>query len=859
MFNFTIYQKDGLGLCRSFGAEAFRPLISKHPKLFPHGDKLDDEQIVNAVINNYQKSVVSDYLHQLVHDELKHVQRYKEQLMAKGESELDSLSYALLCTLFRKDLDMYLKLSKVTLNPYENKKLHNYIAKYGNQQFSIEKKLQSLSASRDQATTAKSNAPAPKKNEPQTKTTTDSETKHANMKKVSSTDYNAARMSHSALLKSIETSRQRLKTLNVEIDTSRQRLKTLNVEIDTKLKRLRTITDSLDLNSSNLDHIKQELQDKTNELNTITQQIDKKNNELEYQANLAEQQKAQTQAGVVDTSKALVSIKDEHTSKEVDEKTTELERIGKQIDEKNAELEGIGKQIDEKNAELEGIGKQIVEKNAELHGITQQIDKSTNHLGYQATIVDLRSKEPDSDAVDASKQLELIKDEIASKTKERDQVVQDLEVKNNEHQNILAQIIQRNSELREKSKEIELQTKELEHLKQQYSRYATVSKALESSIQNKQRTYANIQDKNAHLDGVDTAPALDAPLYDDSDAHSDAVESSNAAAAVSADVPAVATEAVSAAVPSAVPATVTAVVGEAGAIGGVAVGSASYQIGTAALSEAGQTLTSWDQAIEELAENLACSGVNSSHIDDCCTGLAVFMLSAYLLKQPILLVGPNAIEIIEAFCSTLDDGRYGILSCDGPYNPQAIESIGLNNESIVVINNLLSSSWTNRIHEILSKKDMFFIAVHPYKEDLQVEPSSLYNYFMPVCTEFVVSDIPHGDFVGGHPQVSLSFNENDKNAPRALGFNMLSKFAPSPIAIKRIKRVLSTMLSLTHTKSDEGKSLYCSQLLLSVAPLAYASQSLDTFFELMNEPNSNNEKDFNKVTQLLNFLSGSDD
>lgn len=799
MFNFIIDRNDILKLCRAFGGNAFRPLMSELPSFFKNSDQLNDQDIITVVTNNYQNSVVRDYLHQLVYVEIHLVKRNMAQLKALGQNELDSLSYALLCSLFKNAIDCYLKYAHVTLKPAALKALRKYIADFGHHNYSIDTKLKSLSQAQAQATTAKSNASAPKKNEPQTKTV--------------SLAQSSAEETHPISLTA-------LSKLNDDIEIARQ----------SKM----AIDQSVRARKQNLANLEDLIKEKTAELNTITQQIDKKNNELEYQASLAEQQKSQTQAGVVDTSKALDSIKDEHTSKEIDEKTTELERIGKQIDEKNAELEGIGKQIDVKNAELEGIGKQIDEKNAELHGITQQIDKSTNQLGYQATIVEQRSKEPDSDAVDASKQLELIKDEIASKTKERDQVVQDLEVKNNEHLNTLAQIIQRNAELREKSKEIEQQTKELEHLKQQYSRYAAVSKALESSIQNEQRTHTNIHDQNAQLNVDAAAPATDASIHTEGKAQS-------------------------AAVATVVPAVVGDVGVVAGAIGGVAVGCASYQIGTTALSEAGQTLTSWDQAIEELADNLACSGVNSSHIDDCCTGLAVFMLSAYLLKQPILLVGPNAREIIEAFSSTLDDGRYGILSCDGPYNPQAVESIGLNNESIVVINNLLSSSWTNRIHEILSKKNVFFIAVHPYKEDLQVEPSSLYNYFMPVCTEFVVSDIPHGEFVGGHPHVSLSFNENDKNAPRAVGFNMLSKFAPSPIAIKRIKRVLATMLALTQTKSEESKSLYCSQLLLTVAPLAYASQSLDTFFELMNEPNSNNEKDFNKVTQLLNFLSGSDD
>lgn len=43
----------------------------------------------------------------------------------------------------------------------------------------------------------------------------------------------------------------------------------------------------------------------------------------------------------------------------------------------------------------------------------------------------------------------------------------------------------------------------------------------------------------------------------------------------------------------------------------------------------------------------------------------------------------------------------------------------------------------NRLPEILSNKDIFYIATHPYAEDIQVEPKSLYGFILPLFTEFL--------------------------------------------------------------------------------------------------------------------------
>ena len=74
----------------------------------------------------------------------------------------------------------------------------------------------------------------------------------------------------------------------------------------------------------------------------------------------------------------------------------------------------------------------------------------------------------------------------------------------------------------------------------------------------------------------------------------------------------------------------------------------------------------------------------------------------------------------------------------------------MNGESIVIINNFLVSGWINRLPEILSQKDIFYVATHPYAEDIQVEPKSLYGFMLPLFTELLVDKKATGKYYGGY-------------------------------------------------------------------------------------------------------------
>ncbi|WP_300623992.1 hypothetical protein [uncultured Megasphaera sp.] len=233
---------------------------------------------------------------------------------------------------------------------------------------------------------------------------------------------------------------------------------------------------------------------------------------------------------------------------------------------------------------------------------------------------------------------------------------------------------------------------------------------------------------------------------------------------------------------------------------------------------------SWTDVINTAVFELAEAGVPEQYKN----GLAAFLCAAYIKKQPLLLVGPNAIDIIQAFSAAVTAHKHGILCCEGSYAHQAVEKIGADGESIVIINNFLASGWINRLPEILSKKDIFYVATHPYAEDIQVEPKSLYGFMLPLFTEFLVNKNATGKYYGGYFADDFKTYSTPKGTRKEL--TVLSKFALSPLVRNRINSLVTTMHDIHPTATADDDFLLC------IFPIAYASMAINKLVEIIADP-----------------------
>ena len=233
---------------------------------------------------------------------------------------------------------------------------------------------------------------------------------------------------------------------------------------------------------------------------------------------------------------------------------------------------------------------------------------------------------------------------------------------------------------------------------------------------------------------------------------------------------------------------------------------------------------SWADVINTAVFELAEAGIAEQYR----SGLSAFLCAAYIEKQPLLLTGPNAIDIAQAFSAAVTAHKHGVLCCEGNHVRQAIKKMDADDEDIVIINNLLASGWMNRLPEILSQKDIFYIATHPYAEDIQVEPQSLYSFMLPLFTEFLVKEKATGKYHGGYFSDDFKPYSAEKSARKELP--VLSKFGLSSLVRSNINSLMATMHNIYPSATTDDDFLFC------IFPIAYASMAIDELTEAVVDP-----------------------
>lgn len=228
---------------------------------------------------------------------------------------------------------------------------------------------------------------------------------------------------------------------------------------------------------------------------------------------------------------------------------------------------------------------------------------------------------------------------------------------------------------------------------------------------------------------------------------------------------------------------------------------------------------SWEEVLPTAAAELRNAGVAEKYS----SGLAAFLCASYIEKQPVLLAGPNAIDITQAFSAAVTAHKYGTLYCDGSYSSQIIKEIGDDDEKIVLVNNLVSGSWMNRLPEILSRKNIFYIVTHPYAEDIQVEPKSLYGFMLPLFTDLFVDKKASGSYYGGYfaDNFNSAISDAGQNEPEGI-----AQLGLTPLVRNRITKVVSTMHSIYPATTADDEFMF------ALFPVAYATLNISTIEEL---------------------------
>ena len=228
---------------------------------------------------------------------------------------------------------------------------------------------------------------------------------------------------------------------------------------------------------------------------------------------------------------------------------------------------------------------------------------------------------------------------------------------------------------------------------------------------------------------------------------------------------------------------------------------------------------SWQDVLLTIQSELEGAGVAKEKI----VGLAGFMYSAYLNRIPLLLAGPNGFEIARAFSLAVNGVTPSVLRCSGEYQQVELEKCEKAASDIVVIEHPFQHEWYSGVLELFSRRKQFYLAIHPFAEDLAIEPKGILNYCIPVLTDTIVNSAPKMNYIGG--RMADSFAEYKRSRTVSRYKDLLSVFRLSNYTKSTVQSLISDIHQMIPEAAVESDYLYV------FYPLAYVLGKTDSLFE----------------------------
>lgn len=191
--------------------------------------------------------------------------------------------------------------------------------------------------------------------------------------------------------------------------------------------------------------------------------------------------------------------------------------------------------------------------------------------------------------------------------------------------------------------------------------------------------------------------------------------------------------------------------------------------------------SSWKDTFELLCDNLQLAGIGSQWT----IMLSSFLYSAYLNRMPLLLAGPNAKAIADALSMTIYGKKVDLLKCCGEQDAAALSSFV--ESDMAAVQNPFHPDWISCISH---SNNGFALWLHPFTEDLQIEPNGLYHYAYPIFTECFVDQLPSVENMdAGQETVEYEVFKPDPKCRAKMG--PVKKLGMSRLILSRLESVLA--------------------------------------------------------------------
>lgn len=253
-----------------------------------------------------------------------------------------------------------------------------------------------------------------------------------------------------------------------------------------------------------------------------------------------------------------------------------------------------------------------------------------------------------------------------------------------------------------------------------------------------------------------------------------------------------------------------------------------------------ETFESLQAALANLYKNLDSFDFSES------SKLAIYLFSALKEQVPLLIAGPFGEQLIDILSVSLTGRHVSILDCTDDLNLSIIDQMNSGDEQIIAIKNIFNSKWINYLPELVTNTSKYVVVLHPFVEDLLIEPKGIYNYVQPLLTELFINENTgiNTDFNAGIYNIhSLGLN----NIQKGKVISFVRKFVKGSLVKSHLIQSLKTYHGLAEDEDD-----YYADLVYGCAPYALLHHKKEDFKDFYQ----NSDKAKGKIREILDeFLS----
>lgn len=227
------------------------------------------------------------------------------------------------------------------------------------------------------------------------------------------------------------------------------------------------------------------------------------------------------------------------------------------------------------------------------------------------------------------------------------------------------------------------------------------------------------------------------------------------------------------------------------------------------------------------------------------------------LHQNLIISGKYSEQIAHLYSYIVHGALAAVLDCSNSYEPTVQDKIESLKAKVIVVKCPFESNWIDKLSSISDSSDKFFILVHSFIEDLNIEPSSVYSYFLPLFTNKLidyskpkvtitslwneVKPTLYESMCENEVTSQISYEDNDSDESLFLALeSVLSKLSSN--ASERY------LMLARKIKANDSNMTVNDFLALFIVPFLYATGKLD---ELQLEKSFDNEDLLGDLNEIL--------